>query len=227
MNSFKLLAVFFFLTVFGRIAAAQDAVTIDSTNFVRGTIKSTDFASVFLLNDDKTVTQYQAKDVQSFLWNGDTYVSKPIVFKKNMEFRFFKVIEMGAVNLYSLGGSTGAEEAPREKTRIRPSVGIGMGTGGFGGVGFGGGITFGGGRRQNEDGSVKASRGVYYIEKLGTGPIQVVAYDGKDADASRTRALLLQKLTNDDDLAERIKATENFDVKTVKAFVAAYNAMHK
>ncbi len=137
------------LSIFGKTAAAQDAVTISDGNFVRGTVKATDFATVYLMNDDKTVTEYKAKDIQSFLWNGDTYVSKPIVFKKNMEFRFFKVIELGAVNLYSLGGDTGIEQAqPREKTRIRPSIGIGMGTGGFGGVGVGGGITFGGGRRQ-------------------------------------------------------------------------------
>jgi hypothetical protein len=42
-----------------------------------------------------------------------------------------------------------------------------------------------------------------------------------------TKALLLQKLTNDEDLAERIKATEAFTEKNLPAFIKAYNEMHK
>ncbi len=78
-----------------------------------------------------------------------------------------------------------------------------------------------------EEGNPRRSKAVYYIEKFGTGPLQVVAFEGKDADANITKTILLQKLTNDEDLAERIKNTDNFDVKTVKAFISAYNSMHK
>lgn len=226
MDTIKILGVFLLFSIFTKQAAAQDAVVIDSGNFVRGTIKGTNYSTVILVNDDKTITEYKAKDIKEFLWNGETFVSKPFVSGKKMEIRFFKVIELGAVNLYSMGGSAGATEPRPAKTKIRPSFGLGMGTGGYGGLGMGGGITIGGGRR-DEDQGPRFRPAVYYIEKLGTGPIQPVAVDGRNSDTNSTKSILLSKLTNDEDLAERIKSTEVFDAKNIKAFISAYNAMHK
>lgn len=211
-------------------ATAQDAVTISEGNYVRGTIKGTNYSTVALMKDDETIVQYFAKDIREFVWNGETYVSKPIVIKKKMEHRFFKLEAYGAVNLYSFGGNNNAvEEAPAKRNRIRPSIGIGAGSGGFGGVGVGGGFSFGGGNRPPQE-PVSKNRppSAYFIEKYGTGPMQELPVEGNSEGKTQLiKNVLLQKLTNDDDLAERIKATESFDAKLIKAYVTAYNEMHK
>ena len=84
-----------------------------------------------------------------------------------MEFRFFKVEEMGTVNLYSMG-NTSVEETPEKRVKVRPSIGVGLGSGGYGGVGLGGGITFGGGggRREGNTKGVKKGKAVYYHRKV-------------------------------------------------------------
>lgn len=210
-------------------ALAQDIVVIAEGNFVRGTIQSTDFSTVILKNEDETLSQYKARDIKEFLWNGDTYVSKPIVIKKRMELRFFKLIERGAVNLYSIGGSGGLEEPQPKRARIRPSIGIGGGTGGFGGLGGGVGITLGGGRNRDDDQPRQTGPTAYFLERIGTGPMIELPVNTGNSDHKnqQIKTALLQKLTNDEDLAERIKATETFDAKLIRAFVAAYNDMHK
>ncbi len=205
---------------------AQDAVIITDGNIVRGTIKGADFATVQLLLDDQTVRVYKAKDIKEFLWNGDTYSSKPLLIKNKMESRFFKVEETGAVNLYSMG-STSAEKPKEKRIQVRPSVGVGIGSGGYGGVGFGGGITIGGGRRNSNKQEGKQTA-VFYIEKPGTGPILEVPIAGRaDKRIEQVRNVLLQKLGDDEDLAERLKEAEDFDARNVRAFVNAYNAMRK
>lgn len=208
---------------------AQDVVMISPGNFVRGTVKATNFSSVILKNDDESIVQYNAKDIKEFVWNGETYVSKPIVVKKKMEHRFFKLVEQGSVNLYAIGGATAAEEQPVKRAKVRPNISVGGGTGGFGGMGVGGGITFGGGRRDAEAKGNSVMPITYFLEKPGTGPMQEIPVEGA-ATAAKTqqvKAMLLQKLNNDEDLAERINATEAFDAKLLRAFVAAYNAMKK
>lgn len=222
--------MFLMLLFAGIVTKAQDIVVITQGNFIRGTIQATNYATVILKNDDESIVQYRAEDIKEFVWNGETYVSKPIVLKKKMEHRFFKLIEQGAVNLYSIGGSTGIEPAQPKRSRIRPSFGIGAGTGGYSGVGMGGGITIGGGGGRNQDEQVKrVMPSSYFIEKFGTGPMMEVPVEASNSDSKNQhiRNVLLQKLTNDDDLAERIKATETFDAKLVRAFVVAYNAVHK
>jgi hypothetical protein len=220
MKVFKIFLVFFLFSV---KLFAQDAVLISEGNFVRGVIKGTNFSSVALQEDDQMIKEYQAKDIQSFIWNGETYASKPIVVKKKMEFRFFKLLESGNVNLYSYGDKAETPQAAQPRVKVRPSIGVGMGTGGFGG-GLGGGITFGGGRRDNEQPTNGVKGKVsYFIEKPGTGPMQEVNLDNTNA----VKTILLLKLNNDDDLAESIKATEGFDAKNLAAYVKAYNAGKK
>jgi len=206
-------------------AHAQDAVVISDGNYVRGTIKATNFSSVVLKNEDESLSQYMAKDIKEFVWNGETYVSKPILVKKRMEHRFFKLIEQGAVNLYAIGGITMAEEPPVKKTRIRPDISVGGGTGGFG-AGGGVGISLGGGRRNTAAAAKTVLPVTYFIEKFGTGPmlemdVEGVASTGK---TQQIRNALLQKLTNNEELAERIKATEDFNPKIVREFVVTYNS---
>lgn len=221
MKAFKILFVLFFLSA---KLFAQDAVLISEGNFVRGVIKGTNFISVAIAEDNQLIKEYQAKDIQSFLWNGETYVSKPIIVKKKAESRFFKLIESGTVNLYSYGDKASTPEVVQPRVKVRPSIGIGMGSGGFGGAGVGGGITIGGGRR-NDDQTVGASKGkvTYFIEKPGTGAMQEVNLDNTNA----VKTLLLLKLNNDEDLAESIKATDGFDPKNLAAYVKAYNASGK
>jgi len=221
MKAFKILFVLFLVSV---KLFAQDAVLISEGNFVRGVIKGTNFISVAIAEDNQVIKEYHAKDIQSFLWNGETYVSKPIIVKKKAESRFFKLIETGTVNLYSYGEKANTPEVVQPRVKVRPSIGIGMGSGGFGGAGVGGGITIGGGRR-NDDQTVGAPKGKvsYFIEKPGTGAMQEVNLDNTNA----VKTLLLLKLNNDEDLAESIKATDGFDPKNLAAYVKAYNASGK
>ena len=223
----KAIQLFLLLLLASTKLWAQDVVLISEGNFVRGLIKGTNFSSVALMQDDQSVVQYQAKDIKSFVWNGETYESKPIVVKKKMEYRFFKLIETGAVNLYAYGDKGVTEQAPQtSRPKIRPTFGVGLGSGGFGG-GLGGGITFGGGGRRDDDNTAGAPKGKvsYFIEKPGTGPMQEVSLDAGKLTATKT--LLLQKLTNDEDLAQRINTSEGFDAKSLTAFIRAYNEMHK
>ena len=221
MKAFKILCVLF---VVSAKLFAQDAILISEGNFVRGVIKGTNFISVAIQEDDQAIKEYQAKDIQSFVWNGETYASKPIVVKKKMEFRFFKVLETGTVNLYSYGDKAETPQAPQPRVKVRPSIGIGMGTGGFSGGGLGGGISIGGGRRNDEPVNTGVKGKIsYFIEKPGTGPIQEVNLDNTNA----VKTILLQKLSNDEDLAESIKATEGFDPKNLAAYVKAYNSSGK
>ena len=220
----KILKTLLVIFLFSTKLFAQDAVLISDGNFIRGVIKDTNFSSVAIMEDDQTIKEYQAKDIKSFIWNGETYASKPIIVKKKMEFRFFKLLETGNINLYSYGDKSVTEQTPQPRVKVRPSFGVGMGTGGFGG-GLGGGITIGGGGRRNDEQTTAGPKGKigYFIEKPGTGPMQEVNL----ANTNAVKTILLQKLTNDDDLAESIKATEGFDGKNLAAYVKAYNSGKK
>lgn len=201
---------------------AQDAVLISEGNFVRGVIKGTNGSAVSIINDEQVQAVYQAKDIRSFVWNGESYESKPIVIKKKMEYRFFKVIETGNVNLYTYGDNSETEPAVQPRNRVRPSIGVGLGTGGFGG-GVGGGISIGiGGGRRNESQNMPSAKGkiAYFIEKPGTGPMQEVNLNNTNA----VKTILLQKLDHDEDLAKSIQATESFDAKNLAAYIKSYNS---
>lgn len=231
MKSSRSLIICFFLLFFGLLTAhAQDVVVISEGNFIRGTVQGTDYANVAIKQEDNVVALYKAKDIKEFLWNGETYVSKPIVVNKKMEHRFFKLIEHGAVNLYTIGGNAAVEQPKQKRAKVRPSFGIGGGTGGFGGVGGGVGISIGGGRSDREESkSAQVRPTAYFIERFGTGPMLEIPIEGGNSDAKNQhiKNALLQKLTNDEDLSERIKATESFDAKLIRAFVSAYNEMKK
>lgn len=214
------ISLFLSLLLFSSRLFAQDAVLISEGNFVRGVIQGTNFESVFLQTEEDGVKEYKAKDIQSFLWNGDTYVSKPIIAGKRAAIKFFKLIEGGVVNLYSYGGTSAVEGRPQPVAKARPTFGVGMGTGG----GMAGGVSINlGGRRNNEQptGTAQPIKVFYFIEKPGTGPIQEIAADGSRTAA--TKNLLLAKLTGDEGLTESIKATESFNEKTLIALVKSYN----
>ncbi len=228
MKAIKTISALVLLLIAGIGAMAQDIVVIEPGNFLRGTIQATDYSTVIFTKEDESVLQLKATDIQEFVWNGETYVSKPIVVNNKMQHKFFKIIEHGAINLYSIGGNVGVDVPEPKRARIRPSIGIGAGTGGFGGVGIGGGISIGGGRRQ-EPPKRKVMPATFFIEKFGTGPMLEMPTEGAGSPEKNQhiKNVLLQKLTNDEALAEKIKATENFDSKLIIAFVTAYNEAHK
>lgn len=222
--------LFFMLTFFASSQLlAQDAVLISEGNFVRGVIQGTNFQVVAIQLDDDKMAQYTADKIESFIWNGETYVSKPILINKKPEMRFFKLIESGKVNLYTYGEKPKMQQQVVQRAKVRPSFGVGMGSGGFGG-GMGGGISIGGGggaRRTNEqpiNGNVNG-KVAYFLERPGTGPMSEISLD--EARVNAVKSLLLLKLNNDEDLAGRIKATENFNDKNLPALIRAYNEMHK
>lgn len=205
---------------------AQDAVLISEGNFIRGEVKGTNFESVFLQTEEQGLKEFKAKDVVSFIWNGDTYVSKPYIINKKAAVKFFKLLEGGKVNLYSVGGTSGVAEPVQPRVKARPSFGVGMGTGGGMGGGLGGGVSINLGRNRaaNAEGPVGAQpkpKEIYFLEKPGTGPMQEIFVNGSKTAATKT--LLLQKLTGDEGLAESIKATDNFDEKMIIALIKSYN----
>lgn len=207
-------------------ARAQDAVLISEGNFVRGLIKGTNFESVFIEIEDQGVKEYKAKDVRSFLWNGDTYESKPLIINKKALVLFLKLEEGGKINLYSLG-STSEIETPnnyRPQTKRKPSIGISMGAGGMG-SGIGVSIGGGSGNIEPETRPITKIKVQYYLEKPGTGPIQEIFLDAKHLAGAKN--LLLQKIGDDDGLAESIRQSNNFDEKIIFALVKSYNAAAK
>ena len=222
MKSLKIILAICLLTFASK---AQDAVLISEGNFVRGEIKGTNYESVFIQIEEQGLKEYKAKDIKSFLWNGDTYESKPFIVGKKAVVKFFRLVEGGTVNLYAVGGTSGVEEPVQPRVKARPTFGVGMGTGGGMGGGLGGGVSInlGGGRGgvERPAGAAPKAKVFYFIEKPGTGPMQEIAADGSRTAA--TKNLLLAKLTGDDGLAESIKATESFDEKMLIALVKSYN----
>lgn len=220
MKALKILVVILFCSA---KLFAQDAVLISEGNFERGVIKASNFNFVAIMNDEQKMKEFDAKDVQSYMWNGVTYISKPVVIKKKIEFRFFKLIESGVVNLYVFGDNEFSELLTQQLVKVRPTIGFGVGSGGVGG-GIGGGVNFSG-KRISEAETYNAPRKkvAYFIEKPGTGPMQEVNL----ANTNAVKTILLQKLANDEELAESIKATDGFDEKNLVAYVKAYNTGKK
>jgi hypothetical protein len=222
MKAFKILIL---LLISVSKLQAQDAVLISQGNFIRGTIQGTNFVSVAILENDKSMKQYLAKDIESFLWNGQMYASKPIVINNTMEFKFFKEIEIGLVNLYSFGEKASIEKpiAP-QRAKVKPTFGIGIGSGGLGG-GLGGGINIGGGGRRNDEPitNMPKLKTSFFLEKPGTGPMQEINL----ANTNAVKSILLQKMGDDENLAQRIKNTENFDMQSILGFIQTYNSLKR
>lgn len=215
----RALNIFLLLCLLAIKVSAQDAVIIREGEVVRGLIKGTDYNIVALQPDDGLIQTYEAKNIDSFVWNGETYVSRPFLVKKKLAVRFFKVVESGSINLYSMGDKQQAPAAPvREK--VRPGFGVNIGTGGFGGMG--GSISIGGGGAQRPPenaGLQRSGKLSYFLEKPGTGPMVEVQLENQSA----VKSLLLQKLNDDEDLVSRIKDSDSFSEAGLLAFIKSYN----
>ncbi|KLT64832.1 hypothetical protein [Pedobacter sp. BMA] len=206
--------------------SAQDFVVKNNDEVIRGTIKGTDYYSVYISENDEKDVFLLAKDVKNFFWNGNSFLSKGFANGKNFEYRFVKVIEMGTVNLYAFGGGMLTPQVKQKKVRFSPSVGIGTGTGGFGGMGMGGGISIGGGRNSAPEPPAGASVVRYFIEKPGTGPLQEVpmkAITDEDKKAG-VKAILIQKLGDKPALKATIESSTEFNSRDVINLVKAYNS---
>ena len=228
MKTIKHLSFILFFSIMAFTASAQDAVVIDTGNFVRGTVQGTNYMTVALKKDDGSIVEYDARDVQEFLWNGVSYISKPFIVNNKTDRRFFKLVEAGAVNLYAMGGST-AVEKKRKKFRFVPSIGIGVGTGGYSGIGLGGGISFEGGRRNDDDAPRQERKALYYIEKPGAGDMLEITPDAEKSEANTDyiKKALLEKLSDDHDIAEQIKQVDSFNIRSIQSLVKSYNAAHQ
>jgi len=224
---FSMRFLFFLFLFFGTLGDlfAQDFVIRNNDDVIRGTIKGTDYFSVFISENDEKDVILPAKDVKNFFWNGNSFVSKGFANGKNFEYRFVKVIEMGAVNLYSFGGGTLVPPVKEKKVRFRPSVGIGTGTGGFGGMGMGGGISIGSGRSAEPERPAGAPAIRYFIEKPGAGPLQEVpmkAITDEDKKAI-VKSILTQKLGDKPMVKAKIESSTEFNSKDVVEWVKEYN----
>ncbi|GAA4204421.1 hypothetical protein GCM10022289_22310 [Pedobacter jeongneungensis] len=226
MKIFNLFILFLSITI---TTSAQDFIVKNNDDVIRGTIKGTDYFSVFISANDEADVILPAKDVKNFFWNGDSFVSKGFANGRNFEYRFVKVIEMGTVNLYSFGGGTLVPQVKEKKVRFRPSVGIGTGTGGYGGMGMGGGISIGGGRSSAPERPAGAPAVRYFIEKPGAGPLQEVPMKAitEDARKPEVKNILLQKMGDQPLLKAKIEAGAEFNTRDVTEWVKEYNATKK
>ncbi|WP_421945400.1 hypothetical protein [Pedobacter sp.] len=227
MKIFSFFSAIFFISFFS--VNAQDFIVKNNDDVIRGTIKGTDYFSVYISANDEADVILLAKDVKNFFWNGNSYISKGFANKKNFEYRFVKVIETGTVNLYSFGGGTLVPVKKEKNVRFRPSVGIGTGTGGFGGMGMGGGISIGGGRNSAPEPPIGAPVVRYFIEKPGTGPLQEIPIKAitEEERKAEVRNILLQKLGDQPALKGKIEANTALNSKDVVEFVREYNEVKK
>jgi len=219
----------FILFLFANSGFAQDFIVKNNDDVIRGTVKGTDYFSVYISANDEADVILPAKDVKNFFWNGNSFVSKGFANGKNFEYRFVKLIEMGTVNLYSFGGGTLVPAVKEKKVKFRPSVGIGAGTGGFGGMGMGGGISIGGGRSTAPERPAGAPVIRYFIEKPGAGPLQEVpmkAITDEDKKAN-VKSILLQKLGDNAGLKAKVESSTDFNSREVIEWVKEYNATKK
>lgn len=223
-----LLSVFLFLLTLNQLSA-QDFIVKNNDDVIRGTIKGTDYFSVFISANDEADVILPAKDVKNFFWNGDSFVSRGFANGRNFEYRFVKVIEMGTVNLYSFGGGTLVPAVKEKKVKFRPSIGIGTGTGGYGGMGMGGGISIGGGRNAAPERPAGAPVVRYFIEKPGAGPLQEVPMKAITEDTKKTEVknILLQKMGDQPALKAKVEAGTDFNSRDVIEWVKEYNATKK
>jgi len=222
----KILSFFtalFLLSIFS--VAAQDFIVKNNDDVIRGTIKGTDYFSVFISENDKTDVILPAKDVKNFFWNGNSYLSKGFANKKNFEYRFVKLIEMGTVNLYAFGGEMLMPPVKEKNVRFRPSIGIGTGTGGYGGMGMGGGVSIGGGRSNVPDRPAGAPVVRYFIEKPGSGPLQEIPIKAitDDLRKAEVKTILLQKLGDQPAMKEKVEANTALNSRDVIELIKAYN----
>ncbi|MFC1224372.1 hypothetical protein ACFE6N_11220 [Pedobacter sp. BG31] len=226
MKIFNLFILFFSITF---TTYAQDFIVKNNDDVIRGTIKGTDYFSVFISANDEVDVILPAKDVKNFFWNGDSFVSKGFANGRNFEYRFVKVIEMGTVNLYSFGGGTLVPQVKEKKVKFRPSIGIGTGTGGFGGMGMGGGISIGGGRNSAPERPAGAPAVRYFIEKPGAGPLQEVPMKAITEEAKKleVKNILLQKIGDQPELKAKVEAGTDFNSRDVIEWVKEYNAAKK
>ncbi|MET0570206.1 MAG: hypothetical protein ABWZ79_02165 [Pedobacter agri] len=219
----------FILFLFANSGFAQDFIVKNNDDVIRGTVKGTDYFSVYISANDEADVILPAKDVKNFFWNGNSFVSKGFANGKNFEYRFVKLIEMGTVNLYSFGGGMLVPAVKEKKVKFRPSVGIGTGTGGFGGMGMGGGISIGGGRSTASERPAGAPVIRYFIEKPGAGPLQEVpmkAITDEDKKAN-VKSILLQKLGDNAGLKAKVESSTDFNSREVIEWVKEYNATKK
>lgn len=221
-----LLSVFIFSFFLNQLSA-QDFIVKNNDDVIRGTIKGTDYFSVFISANDEADVILPAKDVKNFFWNGNSFVSKGFANGRNFEYRFVKVIEMGTVNLYSFGGGTLVPEVKEKKVKFRPSIGIGTGTGGYGGMG--GGISIGGGRNSAPERPAGAPVVRYFIEKPGAGPLQEVPMKAitEDARKAEVKNILLQKMGDQPALKAKVEVGTDFNSREVIEWVKEYNATKK
>jgi len=226
MKIFNLFILFFSITF---TTYAQDFIVKNNDDVIRGTIKGTDYFSVFISANDEADVILPARDVKNFFWNGDSFVSKGFANGRNFEYRFVKVIEMGTVNLYSFGGGTLVPQVKEKKVKFRPSIGIGTGTGGYGGMGMGGGISIGGGRNAAPERPAGAPVVRYFIEKPGAGPLQEVPMKAITEDTKKieVKNILLQKMGDQPALKAKVEAGTDFNSREVIEWVKEYNATKK
>lgn len=217
-----------FLFVVCRLSA-QDFIVKNNDEVIRGTIKGTDYFSVLISANDEADLILPAKEVKNFFWNGNSYLSKGFANKRDFEYRFVKVIEMGAVNLYSFGGESLVPVQKEKKVKFRPSIGIGTGTGGYGGMGMGGGISIGGGRNSAPERPAGAPIVRYFIEKPGAGPLQEIPIKAITEEGRKTevKTILLQKLGDKAELKSRVEASMDLNSRDVIELVKAYNETKK
>ncbi len=202
---------------------AQDAIIIKEGDVWRGLIKGTDFYQVAIEIKEGQVKLYQAKDIEGFVWNGETFLSKPFLVNNKLITRFYRAVESGKINLYTIGMDV-PEEPPVVKQKSKPRIGIGIGTGGLGFGGMGSGISIGaGGPQTNPADRIPKpmdTRIRYFIEKPGTGPMLELNFDYP----ASVKAQLGLKMQDQKEIFEELKGFSVLSPEQMQKLVQKYNA---
>ncbi|RZK49049.1 MAG: hypothetical protein EOO99_07890 [Pedobacter sp.] len=199
-------------------AMAQDAVIIKAGDVARGLIKGTDFNQVAFEQEGGQVKIYAAKDIEGFVWNGETYWSKPMLIANKLTHKFYKEIEAGKINLYTTGMIL--KEAPMPvRQKVKPQIGIGLGTGGMGT-----GISIGSGSRQNlpqERIPTPTEQKIrFFIEKPGTGPMLELNFDFP----ASVKAQLGLKVQDQQGIFDALKELNQISPEQLLLIIQKYNA---
>jgi|GEM_PF-1340629 len=182
-------------------AYSQDRLVTTEGTTLRGKITSVGKSSLKLKTEDGKTKKFSPLQVASFYDDGNRYLSRQVMDKKDAVWRFVRVIDAGAVNLMTIdeGYSPGLQ------------VGTTIASMGMGGMG----VSIGGGRKKP----------AYYIQKKDDTHVLEDILPGFLAGESRKQKvieILHQAMGDIPEIADRIN-NMRFNSKTLEALVKDYN----
>lgn len=181
---------------------SQDRLVTAEGTTIRGKITGVGTSSIKLKTEDGKTKKFSPLQVASFYDDGNRYLSRQVMDKKDAVWRFVRVVDAGTVNLMTIdeGYSPGLQ------------VGTAVASMGMGGIG----VSVGGGRKKP----------AYYIQKKDSTNVLEDILPGFLAGESRKQKVveILQQAMGDiPEIAERINLDMKFTSKMLETLVKDYN----